>query len=666
MNNKLFASLAVFRELYNNEKDIYDVLSNFVLQIIVEKSLFSFDVEEMRIYLNEHFDFQLPNGIIKVSIKRLECISIKNGKFVVDNSITKYDNKVSLLENKLNKSYNSIINGLQNYVEKKIDNLLSLEQKGTLEKEFSSFLLDNTLENGYSDLISSFIVNNEENEDFMSKLNQIKEGIILYTGLKFTPNINEIGSWKSKITIYLDVEILFHLSGYNGKVFKRIFDDFFDLVKDVNKKAHLITLKYFSLTKSEVDNFFKKAEYIVSGQDRLNPSIVAMNSIVDGCSSKADVLEKQTMFYSNLKKLNIIEEDYTIEYSEGNYEYNVIDRDLELELLEKYDKETIDNKLKLLNYISIKRESKSINNFENIGVILLSGNSKTLHISWHDNVKKQGEVPLATTIDFLTNKLWFKLNKGFGENDYPKTFSIITKAQIVLSSHINDNLNKQFNDIQNKISDKKITENDLLDNLLFLKDSIKKPEDVESNTIDNLFQLLSENSVEEIVNHHEYLKKEVVRQTANKESLENELRVVNDEVKIKNDKIIETNKLLLNQKIEHLDTIKSEKRRLDSVINSKYKNFKIILLGTIIFYYLTIGFLIYKFGWDTMEQFAWILGTLPFAIGLINFIAFEEELSIRAYLENKKNSFKKTVYEKNNFNESKIEILNTEINELIR
>ncbi len=38
----------------------------------------------MKNYLDELFDFQLPDGIIKASSKRLEYIDIKNKKFIVD------------------------------------------------------------------------------------------------------------------------------------------------------------------------------------------------------------------------------------------------------------------------------------------------------------------------------------------------------------------------------------------------------------------------------------------------------------------------------------------------------------------------------------------------------------------------------------------------------
>lgn len=48
-------------------------------------------------------------------------------------------------------------------------------------------------------------------------LNSVREEVILYTGLNY--NIDEIGSLKRDLTLYLDMEVLFDIYGYNGKVF---------------------------------------------------------------------------------------------------------------------------------------------------------------------------------------------------------------------------------------------------------------------------------------------------------------------------------------------------------------------------------------------------------------------------------------------------------------
>lgn len=664
MNNKLLASLTVFRELYNNERDVYDVISKFISEVIIHKSVYSFEAVEMKNYLDDLFDFQLPEGIIKAASKRLDCISIENKKFIVDKS--KFNENLQLNSNEeKNKSiYENILNSLIEYIKKDKKIEIDKNEEKIIENEFSLFLLHGTMSNGYSNLISKFIVSNKENDTFNKNINLVKEGVILYTGLKFTPDNIELGSWKSKITIYLDVEILFHAIGYNGELFKNIFDDFYNLVKDINKKQFLISLKYFYETKREIDNFFTKAEYIVSGKDKLKPSVIAMDYIVKGCSSKSDIVEKKIQFYDMLNKYNILEDDSIVEYDEENYKYNIINSELEQELRIKYSQHEIDYALKLLNNMSIKREEKSINNFENIGSILLSANSKILRIAKHDDIKEQAKIPLATNIDFLTNKFWFKLNKGFGTSDYPKTFSIFTKAQIILASHINENLNTQFSKIQQKIRNNTFSEEEALNNLIFLKESVKKPEDITFESINEVYLLLNENSVEEIVTHHEYLKIEVEKQKNHKLILEEEIIDKTSSMNKMSEELKEIQESLIKEKQERIEDLKKVKKKLDLAIEKKLSNFKKTLSICIGGYYFIILSLTIIYSWDSMEPITYLFGLLPILGGFIYLIFFEEEFSYKSFIENKRNNIQKIIYEENDFNENNFNDLIVELNKL--
>ncbi len=662
MNNKLLASLAVFRELYNNQKDVYYVLSKFIEEIIIHKSIYCFEVLEMKSYLDELFDFQLPDGIIKASAKRLDYVYIENKKFVVDKF--KLSQILNTDENKHVDNYENILNDLLKYIADNENIKLDKKIEKDIEKEFSFFLLNGTINNGYSNLISKFIVSNQENATFKKSISLIKEGIILYTGLKYTPDNIELGSWKSNIIIYLDVEILFHAVGYNGKLYKDIFDDFYNLIKDINKNKFLISLKFFPETKNEIENFFKKAEYIVSGQDRLNASVIAMNSIVDGCSSKSDVIEKKLEFYEVLKSYKIEEDENIIHYDEETYKYNIISSELEQELKTKYSQHEIDYSLKLLNNISIKRKEKSSNNFESIGSIILTANSKILRMANNDDIREQGKVPLATNIDFLTTKFWFKLNKGFGDNDYPKTFSIFTKAQIILSTHINENMNKQLSAIQEKIRNNTFTEDKALANLVFLKESVKKPEEITSDSIDEIYLLLNDNSIEEIVNYHEHLKVEVENEKKNKQTLENELINKNMTIDKVNDSYELIKQDLISTKNEIINDLEKRKEKLDKKIDKKIETFKKKIIYSIALYCLTIVVLIILFGWERMEVITYLLGFLPIVFSLIYFTQYEEKFDYKYFIENKRKKFKKNIYEENDFNEDYLNTLKIDLQTL--
>ena len=145
-----------------------------------------------------------------------------------------------------------------------------------------------------SKVLRSFLIKNKENQDFKNQIDTIKEGVVLYTGIKFNTNITEVGSWKYDFTIFIDTEILFHYAGYNGELYKSLFNDFYSYVKEVNaNNPNRIKLMFFKEVKIEIENFFRTAEDIVEG---INSAIIentAMNTIVNGCKSKSDIVEKK-------------------------------------------------------------------------------------------------------------------------------------------------------------------------------------------------------------------------------------------------------------------------------------------------------------------------------------------------------------------------------------
>ena len=76
------------------------------------------------------------------------------------------------------------------------------------------------------------------------------------------------------------------------------------------------------------------------------------------------------------------------------------------ELSRKYPQRDIEWSLQLLNYTSLIRKGH-MSGFENSRCILLTGNSTTMALAFHPSIKQNGDVPLSTTLDYITNKLWF-------------------------------------------------------------------------------------------------------------------------------------------------------------------------------------------------------------------------------------------------------------------
>lgn len=113
-------------------------------------------------------------------------------------------------------------------------------------------------------VIGEFVLANENNKSTTDTISAIREGSILYSGLAF--NISEFGSLSQPLTLFLDTEILFDIAGLNGILFKTLADDFLKLVDDANRGGKVITLKFFSKVADDIDQFYGRAERIVSGR----------------------------------------------------------------------------------------------------------------------------------------------------------------------------------------------------------------------------------------------------------------------------------------------------------------------------------------------------------------------------------------------------------------
>ncbi|MEA4886325.1 hypothetical protein SDC9_65193 [bioreactor metagenome] len=512
--SRCLASLAVFRELYNSNRDIYCIIGEFIKEIIYYKGKYQFTITELTQLINDTYDFSLIDAVVSSSLNRFsDAFTKSQGIYTITNrDAFQVTGQLTGIHNQIHINNDAIISDLVAFIEDKLKEKLSDAEKEKVIQSFCSFIIDESTSQTYSEFVSAFIVKSKGNSEYIQKINTIKEGVVLYTGLKYNTNLNELGSWTTELTIYIETEILFHLAGYNGEIYQTLFNDFISLVNEINsnnqkkKGKRLIRLKYFSEVKDEIERFFKKAEYIVSGRDKANPSKTAMTTILDGCSTPADIIEKKAVFYDLLRMHSIMEDDYQYYYSETNYSFNIEDQNLINEISAKTNIEDVSSYLKYLNFINIHRRGISDRGFENVGYILLSGTSNTILIAWDDLIKTNGNVPLASNLSFLTNKLWFRLNKGFGEGVYPKTFDVVTKAQMVLSTQVNNSVAEKFEELQDKFKKGKLTEEQAVATIAELRKQAKKPEDIDENDIQDVLSSIEESSIEKFLKEQDLLK----------------------------------------------------------------------------------------------------------------------------------------------------------------
>jgi hypothetical protein len=488
-------------------------------------------------------------------------------------------------------------------------------------------MIDESTNQPYSEFVSSFIVKEKKDAGFIERLNTIKEGVVLYTGLKYNSNLNELGSWMTELTVFVETEILFHFAGYNGELYQTLFNDFFDLVKEINSKNQkkngkkLIHIKYFAEVKEEIERFFKKAEYIVSGRDKANPSKTAMTSIIDGCTSPAEIIEKKTRFYELLKSNGILEDDFAYYYSDHNHKYNLEDQELIKAISERtgIEIEDVYSHLKYLNFINIHRKGISNRGFENIGYILLSGTSNTVLIAWDDAIKPEGNVPLASTLNFITNKLWFRLNKGFGQGTYPKSFDIVTKAQIVLSTQVNNSVAVKFDELQIKFKNGLLSEEQAISSIAELRRQAKRPEDIKEDELQEILRSIDENSIETYLKEQELFKNKAAKQEQENERLKKTLQQLEEEKRAKEAELLDEirRKEQENQEKERkIQEYRLAELKIERKKRIRQKRVKQAILIFLLIGCASIGVVLYYY-------YNWVLGIITGTIaGFLTISAF--------------------------------------------
>lgn len=661
MDTKCLAALAVFRELYDSKKDIYDIIYEFMTSIICTENLQVFTAKIMEIKLKAHYDFDLPQAVIITSLKRSN-FAIENGQY---SNINVVSLKETITENYEEKTIanNFILEKLIKYVEQKQNFLLNKEEKNILEQDFCSFMLNKTATTKYETLISAFIIEISINENDRLLLNTIKEGVILYTGLQYSDpnNLNKLGTWNTEMTIYLDHEILFHFADYNGSLYKNLFDDFYGFVKEINNKSlnkknkKLIHLKFFSETKNEIDNFFRIAEYILEGKMPLNPSKIAMTSITAGCKTISDVIAKKALFYKLLHDNTIIEENEEDYYSDKNYKYNIESVENIETLTQDLNCKLIYPNIKYLNYVSIKRREKNNSNFENAKYVLLTDNHLTHNIAFHPAIKKNSSVPLSTSMIFITNRFWFKLQKGFGNNNSLMNFNIVTQAQIVFSSVANNSVLKKYDQVIKKVENNEITEDNANFSLVQLRAEACTPENITEQNIDNML-LSSTSGIESYIHKNELQKKQTAEIADKNKNLEEKLREQREQSLKKDDELASYRKKDLEDTTKQLEKAEKIKRKID-----KDAKARLICLRTLWGLVCIIIVIVAICNWDTFVPLTWGISFICINIfGMIKFKTFNPLRMIKNFSE----KLKQRQYQKQEVDESELQKLRTKIEEL--
>lgn len=533
-DNNLLASVALFSQLYNNENynSVTDILGEFIKGVVVSERKWTVSSTELKHLLEEVYDFKIPESVIKTTVKnRLKEIAIlKDGYYQFDQKIRNDFIKIDDAYNSIQAKQNQITTQLTSYIESKQGTALAPQDKLELGNNLTRYLFDGSANEKYSKFISAFIIASQTTHEFTESLNLIREGIILYQGIRYTSDINELGKWNTELTIYLSTEHLFNSQGYNGILFEQIFNDFYTLVNEINAASRgksgekLIQLKYFEETKDEVDAFFQTAEYILMGTATLDTTKPAMKAILDGCKAPSDIKMKKVKFDKNLESMGI----HIKEFKTSIYEYHdyVVDDEQVLKEIRKdsegrgktFDESQCRQFFRIFTKINYLRGGESKTNFEKVGSLFITGNRFALFLAHNSKVKFGDEdIPFAKDIDYITSKFWFKLKKGFSNKaTMPKSFDVITKAQIIISSLVNQGVYQEYVNLQQQVKSGALTVDQARQLSFDLRQKPTKPEEITTETIDTSLDFLTSDSYLDDLQHEKQEKEKLLESTLKK------------------------------------------------------------------------------------------------------------------------------------------------------
>lgn len=505
-NSKLLSSVALFSELYNKSKeDIFEIIGEFITGVCIHNSKYSFSVTELKGLMETNYGFDIPEAVLKTVLNNrlTNKLSRQANTYFFDASNITNEDRLKYNFDDIIGEQEELFNNLILFIEDKKGEKLDNTEIQKVESNFYEYVLDNGFSEKYSNYISAFIISNEGNTKFQQNLLNIKEGLILHEGIKYSPDLNELGAWKNKLTIYLGTEYLFNSQGLNGELFNQIFKDFFNLVREINIKSNksgkIIELKYFLETKQEIDRFFSTAEQIKSGKISLKISKPAMVNIVNNAKDISDIAIRKALFFQNLNSLGIYEDNYECSMEDLKI-YNLEDQEV-LKKLEKLSNQNNRNfneedtllLIKTFTKINCLRKGNSNLSFEKCKYLYLSENSLARYLGHNELIKvKEGDFTYCKEMDFVTTKFWFYLNKGFGGNniEMPKSLDLINKAKIIISSHLQNSVSEKYDDFTKKVKDNELTEEQIKLINLELKSKIAYPEKIAVDIIDNSLDFL--------------------------------------------------------------------------------------------------------------------------------------------------------------------------------
>lgn len=632
------AALAVFSELYDNKKDVLSVLWEFIKYILIKNRIWQFKLEDIKEALKVEYNFDnIPNAVLKTLFRKSEIkdyIQYDKEIYNVTPLLKKKSENIYIAESEeQNKRISIFISDLKDYV-KEHNQDIEISDKDILNA-LQEYLLQEKQTSKLAVVINEYVVERKElNKDVYDVLNQIKEGFILYEGLSWCDDLNELEYWKTPLTLYYDMDIIFYMAGFSGEIYLTIFNEMHTMIKEMNsvyarkhKGKRCIYTKYFPEVKDQIDEYFDIAQQIIENKKSLDPSQTAMRYLVTTCDTPSQLARKRSDLDILLKNNGILEDDKSVFYSVDQHIDNIESNELINKYAKSESKEKVERYLRRINYINILRKGHECKNFKTCEVLLVTRNKLCGLIDNDEDSKIKNQFSRVISPETLTSKMWFLLNKGFGKNKLPLSLDVLTQAKVIMAHQINKDISVVYEKLIEEYKTGKVSIEQATACIMKVRQISILPENVSAQVLAETHSM-SESSIQELVKKYEEenrenkekeqqvyeLQSEIVELKREKEASE---RKVIQEIAASQEKddIIKQNSENITQKNDEIENLKKELNNY----KEKEDNIKRILHWTsigvfVIMMILTIIFFVMK-----QEQFAKIsslVGVVDFLLGM--------------------------------------------------
>lgn len=460
MKNNLLASIALFGIYRNKNLDTYDLVAQYISAVIAQKQYSSFTPDTMQSDLKELYQIDIPLGVIKsVCRNRIEEVTLKNKEFICD--LLPKD-EIEKEYNTLTADYDQLFKALIAYVKKETE----VYTDQTIKDRFADYLVEGSIEDTkLNNLYAAFISSNQSDKDIRQKIDLLSSGLISYNGLSYTETAGTSGAWTDKLTIYLDTEFLFSCAGYNDSYPQAVFQELYELIKEINasyrrrtkKEDNLVELKYLKDTRDVYQSLINTAKSLKENNGVPDPSKKALLKIMSESVTAFDVNTHQAKIDSAIK------DTYHIIYDDKDYSSFITDpryvlydektvTAIDVKLNPQKDENTthkIDYYSRVFTIINGLRGGQHVGIFEQCRYIFLTG-SRIGHSTSKAARADNKTVSFATDIDFLVSRFWFKLNKQLVTNHIPVSLDIVARSQATLTREVSRKVKLLYEELRLK------------------------------------------------------------------------------------------------------------------------------------------------------------------------------------------------------------------------